>query len=194
MKKLLFLLVFIPLVSFGQVSYDDTMSIESVSAKDSIDIMRVMKFQENAWNIGDINSFMEGYIKSDELVLRTSGSKSSKKLSLIQNVDKKIPLDEISESRGVEFDILLLELESIVFSGTKLDIDYYVDDILDEDQQEQEYIDYKGQKNLTFQRAEAGKSWSIAYSLKTNRDDYFLIDRDETELQRNAYCLCCVGM
>ena len=76
-------------------------------------------------------------VKSDELVLRTSGSKSSKKLSLIQNVDKKIPLDEISESRGVEFDILLLELESIVFSGTKLDIDYYVDDILDEDQQEE---------------------------------------------------------
>ena len=78
-----------------------------------------------------------GIVKSDELVLRTSGSKSSKKLSLIQNVDKKIPLDEISESRGVEFDILLLELESIVFSGTKLDIDYYVDDILDEDQQEE---------------------------------------------------------
>ena len=67
MKKLL-LLLFIPLLSFGQVSYDDTMSIESVSAKDSIDIMKVMKFQENAWNSGDINSFMEGYIKSDELV------------------------------------------------------------------------------------------------------------------------------
>ena len=76
-------------------------------------------------------------VKSDEVVLRTSGSKSSKKLSLIQNVDKKIPLDEISESRGIEFIVLLLELESIVFSGTKLDIDYYVDDILDEDQQEE---------------------------------------------------------
>lgn len=76
-------------------------------------------------------------VKSDEVVLRTSGSKSSKKLSLIQNVDKKIPLDEISESRGIEFNVLLLELESIVFSGTKLNIDYYVDDILDEDQQEE---------------------------------------------------------
>ena len=75
--------------------------------------------------------------KSDEIVLRTSGSKSSKKLSLIQNVDKKIPLDEISESRGIEFNVLLAELESIVFSGTKLNIDYYVDDILDEDQQEE---------------------------------------------------------
>ena len=75
--------------------------------------------------------------KSDEIVLRTSGLKSSKKLSLIQNVDKKIPLDEISESRGIEFNVLLSELESIVFSGTKLNIDYYVDDILDEDQQEE---------------------------------------------------------
>ena len=67
MKKLL-LLLFIPLVSFGQVSYDDTMSIKSISAKDSLAIMKVMEFQENAWNSGDINSFMEGYIKSDELV------------------------------------------------------------------------------------------------------------------------------
>ncbi len=76
-------------------------------------------------------------IKSEEIILRTSGSKSSKKLSLIQNIDKKIPLDELSESRGIEFNILLSELESIVFSGTKLDIDYYVDDILDDEQQEE---------------------------------------------------------
>ena len=75
--------------------------------------------------------------KSDEIVLRTSGLKSSKKLSLIQNVDKKIPLDEICESRGIEFNVLLSELESIVFSGTKLNIDYYVDDILDQEQQEE---------------------------------------------------------
>ena len=66
MKKLLIFL-FIPLVSFSQVS-DDIMSINSISLTDSLDIMKVMKFQENAWNSGDINSFMEGYIKSDELV------------------------------------------------------------------------------------------------------------------------------
>ena len=75
--------------------------------------------------------------KSDDLVFRTSGEKSSKKLSLIQNIDKKIPLDEISDSRGIEFNELLSELESIVFSGTKLDIDYYLDEIFDEDQQEE---------------------------------------------------------
>ena len=75
--------------------------------------------------------------KPEDLILRTSGEKSSKKLSLIQNIDKKIPLDEISESRGIDFDEILSELESIVFSGTKLDIDYYIDEILDEDQQEE---------------------------------------------------------
>ena len=99
---------------------------------------------------GKVNKFgnyfiklIKGYIednkiqKPDELVLRTSGEKSSKKLSLIQNIDKKIPLDEISDSRGIEFNELLSELESIVFSGTKLDIDYYLEEILDEDQQEE---------------------------------------------------------
>ena len=66
MEKLI-LLLFTPLVFFGQ-SYDDAISIKSISLTDSLDIMKVMKFQENAWNSGDINSFMEGYIKSDELV------------------------------------------------------------------------------------------------------------------------------
>lgn len=75
--------------------------------------------------------------KPEDFILRTSGEKSSKKLTLIQNIDKKIPLDEISESRGIDFDEILSELESIVFSGTKLDIDYYIDEILDEDQQEE---------------------------------------------------------
>jgi ketosteroid isomerase-like protein len=68
MRKLLFLLLFVPLLSFSQASYDDIMSINSISLTDSLDIMKVMRFQENAWNSGDINSFMQGYIKSDELV------------------------------------------------------------------------------------------------------------------------------
>jgi len=66
MKKLLIFL-FVPLASFSQVS-DDIIAINSISLTDSLDIMKVMKFQENAWNSGDINSFMQGYIKSDELV------------------------------------------------------------------------------------------------------------------------------
>ena len=70
MKKLLIFL-FIPLASFSQVS-DDIRPINSISLTDSLDIMKVMKFQENAWNSGDINSFMQGYIKSDELVCHST--------------------------------------------------------------------------------------------------------------------------
>ena len=108
--------------------------------------------------------------KPDELVLRTSGEKSSKKLSLIQNIDKKIPLDEISDSRGIEFNELLSELEGIVFSGTKLDIDYYLEEILDEDQQEElkEYF-------LEFE------SEDISDALKEFDGDY---DEEELRLYR----------
>ena len=70
MKKL-FIFLFIPLVSLSQVS-DDIMSINSISLTDSLDIMKVMKFLEYAWNSGDINSFMQGYIKSDELVFHST--------------------------------------------------------------------------------------------------------------------------
>ena len=109
-------------------------------------------------------------IKSDEIILRTSGSKSSKKLSLIQNIDKKIPLDELSESRGIEFNILLSELESIVFSGTKLDIDYYVDDILDDEQQEE--------LNEYFLKSE---SEDIKFALEEFDEQY---DEDELRIYR----------
>ena len=89
----------------------------------------------------DFISLIKGYVnennieRPDDVKLRTSGAKSGSKLSLIQNIDKKIPLDEIINSKVVEFSQLLFELESIVFSGTKLNIDYYINDILDEDQQ-----------------------------------------------------------
>ena len=87
---------------------------------------------------GKVTKFGNYFIKLiKEYVEENQIQKPSKKLSLIQNIDKKIPLDEISESRGIDFDEIISELESIVFSGTKLDIDYYIDEILDEDQQEE---------------------------------------------------------
>ena len=123
--------------SLEDMTYKYPTSLDEFKNINGVGEGKVVKFGNQFIKL--IKEYIEenGIIKPDELVLRTSGSKSSKKLSLIQNIDKKIPLDEIGESRGVEFDTLLLELESIVFSGTKLDIDYYVDDILDEDQQEE---------------------------------------------------------
>ncbi len=76
-------------------------------------------------------------IKPDDLVVKSTGSNSSLKLYIIQNVDRKLPLDDIAAAKGLEMREFVKEMEAIVFSGTKLNIDYWIDEILDEDQQEE---------------------------------------------------------
>ncbi|MDX1318093.1 MAG: ATP-dependent DNA helicase RecQ, partial [Xanthomarina gelatinilytica] len=62
---------------------------------------------------------------------------SSLKLYIIQNIDRKLPLDDIASAKGMEMKDFIKEMEAIVFSGTRLNIDYWINDILDEDQQEE---------------------------------------------------------
>ena len=59
------------------------------------------------------------------------------KLYIIQNIDRKLPLDDIADAKGLGHDELIKAMEQIVFSGTKLDLGYWIDEILDEDQQEE---------------------------------------------------------
>jgi len=68
-------------------------------------------------------------------------NKSGAKVQLIQNIDRKLPLEDIAKSQGKSFNELLEELETVVNSGTKLNIDYYLNEVLDPDNQE-EPIDY----------------------------------------------------
>jgi ATP-dependent DNA helicase RecQ len=60
-------------------------------------------------------------------------NKSSNKVAIIQSIDKRIPLEDIARTRNLKMNELVDELESIVMSGTKVNIDYYLEDILDED-------------------------------------------------------------
>ena len=76
-------------------------------------------------------------IRPDDLVVKSTGANSGLKLYIIQNVDRKLPLDDIAAAKGLEINELLKEMEQIVFSGTKLNIGYWIDEILDEDQQEE---------------------------------------------------------
>jgi ATP-dependent DNA helicase RecQ len=76
-------------------------------------------------------------IRPDDLVVKSTGANSGLKLYIIQNVDRKLALDDIAKAKGLDMDGLLKEMEQIVYSGTKLNISYWVDDILDEDQQEE---------------------------------------------------------
>ncbi|WP_298790737.1 DNA helicase RecQ [uncultured Allomuricauda sp.] len=76
-------------------------------------------------------------VRPDDLVVKSTGANSGLKLYVIQNIDRKLPLDDIASAKGLELSALIKEMEQIVFSGTKLNIAYWIDEILDEDQQEE---------------------------------------------------------
>jgi ATP-dependent DNA helicase RecQ len=76
-----------------------------------------------------------------DMVVKSVVNKSGIKVYIIQNIDRKKPLEDIAFAKGLEFDELLTEIESIVAAGTKIDIKYYIDEVIDEDKQE-EIFDY----------------------------------------------------
>jgi len=77
--------------------------------------------------------------RPSDLTVKSIVQKSGLKVYIIQNIDRKIPLEVIADNKGLSRDEFFKELESIVASGTKIDINYYVDDILEEDIQEMIY-------------------------------------------------------
>ena len=77
--------------------------------------------------------------RPDDIVVKSSGKNSSLKLFIIQSIDRKLSLNDIAEAKSMDLESLVLEMETIVYSGTKLDLSYCFDDYLDEDQQEELY-------------------------------------------------------
>jgi ATP-dependent DNA helicase RecQ len=75
--------------------------------------------------------------RPQDMVVKSVVNKSGTKVYIIQSIDRKIPLEDIARAKGMEFNLLLEELEHIVDSGTKLNIDYYIDEEIDEDKQEE---------------------------------------------------------
>lgn len=80
-------------------------------------------------------------VKPDDFVMKSVANKSSNKIYIIQNVDKKIPLETIARNKDLRLDALLEEMETIVASGTKLNLNYAIADMLDDDDQD-EIMDY----------------------------------------------------
>lgn len=76
-------------------------------------------------------------IRPDDFVVKSTGTNSAIKLYIIQNVDRKLPLTDIADAKRLDMPDLIKEMEAIVYSGTKLNIDYWLEDILDEDQQDE---------------------------------------------------------
>ena len=81
--------------------------------------------------------------RPEDIRIRTVANKSKLKVAIINAIDRKIALDDLAISKGVEFDELLDDIESIVYSGTKLNIDYFLEEILDEENLEEIYDYFK---------------------------------------------------
>lgn len=80
-------------------------------------------------------------IRPDDLVVKSTGVNSALKLYIIQSVDRKLSFDDIASAKGLDMEALIKEMEQIVYSGTRLNINYWIDEVLDEEQQE-EIFDY----------------------------------------------------
>jgi ATP-dependent DNA helicase RecQ len=106
----------------------------------------------NGVGMGKVNKFgkeflelIEKYVDDNdietaaEVVVKSSVNKSKIKIFIIQQIDRKVDLEEIAESKALSFGELLTEMENICYSGTKLNVDYYIDDVLDESKQEEIY-------------------------------------------------------
>ncbi len=101
-------------------------------------------------------------VRQADLRVRTVAKKSVLKVSIIQSVDRKIALDDIANAKGIEFEELLNEVEAIVYSGTKLNIDYFLEDVMDEDHVDDIYEYFKESETDDLETAieELGEDYS----------------------------------
>jgi ATP-dependent DNA helicase RecQ len=164
-----------PFAVFQDPSLDDMalkypINLEELSTVHGIGEGKARKFGKEFVSL--INAYVDenDILRPDDLIVKSTGVNSGLKLYIIQNTDRKLPLEDIAKSKGKEMTDLIKEMEAIIFSGTKLNIEYALDDLLDEDQQE-EIHEY-------FMEAESD---SIQIALDEFDGDY---DEDELRLMR----------
>ena len=131
-----------PFVVFQDPSLEDMalkypVSIEELGNVHGVGEGKAKKYGKDFVEL--ISKYVEEHdiVRPDDLVVKSTGANSALKLYIIQNIDRKLPLNDIASAKGLQMDALLKEMEQIVYSGTKLNIKYWIDDLLDEDQQEE---------------------------------------------------------
>jgi ATP-dependent DNA helicase RecQ len=131
-----------PYIVFQDPSIDDMaikypLTIEELSSVHGVGDGKAKKYGKEF--IAFINQYVKDndILRPDDLIVKSTGANSGLKLYIIQNVDRKLPLDDIAAAKGKPMVDFIKEMEAIVYSGTKLNISYWIDDILDEDQQEE---------------------------------------------------------
>ncbi|MDF9797370.1 ATP-dependent DNA helicase RecQ [Catalinimonas alkaloidigena] len=112
---------------------------DELAAINGVGMGKVMKFGGPFIEV--ISKYVEenDIVTAADVVIKSAVNKSKNKIFIIQQIDKKVDLEEIADSRSITMDELMEEIELICNSGTKLNLDYYIDQILDEDQQDELY-------------------------------------------------------
>ena len=128
-----------PYVIFQDVSLEQMATIYPVSEKELLNIQGVgagkaKRYGKPFCELIKKHCEENGIIRPEEYRVKTVAKKSMQKVKIIQSIDHQLSLDDIAKAEGLEFDELLDKLDDIVDSGTKLNIDYYLDDVYDEDQ------------------------------------------------------------
>jgi len=131
-----------PFVVFQDPSLDDMALKYPISMEEMLNIYGVGEGKAKKYGkpfVDVISTYVEenDILRPDDLIVKSTGANSGLKLYIIQNVDRKLSIEDIASAKGLEIPELIKEMEQIVYSGTKLNIGYYIDEVLDEDQQEE---------------------------------------------------------
>ena len=124
-------------LSINEMTFKYPTNIEELSKITGVGEVKAKKFGIEFINLIEKHITENDIPKSFDLVIKSSGVNSSLKLFFIQSVDKKLSIDEMAEAKRVEFDQVLKDLETIIYSGTKLDLKYIIDDLFDNESQEE---------------------------------------------------------
>ncbi|MGZ4060850.1 MAG: RecQ family ATP-dependent DNA helicase, partial [Bacteroidia bacterium] len=165
-----------PYVIFQEVSLEEMAIQYPIKMEELVNITGVG--QGKAQKFGKpFLDLISKYVEENEIerpldmVVKSIVNKSGLKVYIIQNIDRKLPLEDVAKAKGLSLSDLIMEIESIVHSGTKVNISYYINDILDEDKQE-EAMEYFKESN----------SDSIAEALKELGEDEY--SEEEIRLMR----------
>ncbi len=131
-----------PFVVFQDPSLEDMAMKYPISIDELLNIIGVGEGKARKYGkpfVEMIGAYVEEYdiLRPDDLIVKSTGANSALKLYIIQNVDRKLPLTDIASAKGLEIPELIKTMEQIVFSGTKLNLNYWIDEVFDEDQQEE---------------------------------------------------------
>ncbi|TRX34866.1 ATP-dependent DNA helicase RecQ [Flavobacterium sp. ZT3R18] len=131
-----------PFVVFQDPSLEDMALKYPISQEELVNIHGVGEGKAKKYGkefVTLISRYVEDndIVRPDDLVVKSTGVNSINKLYIIQNIDRQLALTDIASAKGLKMDDLIKEMEQIVYSGTKLNIKYWIDEMLDDDQQEE---------------------------------------------------------